>query len=122
MGIIAVMILFAIFAPEEDPQAKADRLAECEKDLHCWAEEHRIDMLVACEPIIEQQAKYSFEWVKGVKYPYISWHDKENAIIAYKGDSLRFQNGFGAFQRMNYGCYYDTLNQQLVDVVVEPIE
>lgn len=121
-GVIAVLVLLIVLSPAEDPQAKAQRLNECRQDLHCWAQEHRISMMIACNSIIEDHAKYQFKWGDGEKYEYINWHDKENGIIAYKGDNIRFQNGFGTFQRMNYGCYWDGLNQQLVDVVVEPIE
>ena len=121
--LLALIIMIVIgVSVEEDPEAKAKRLAECREALNCWAEEHKIDMLLACDPIIESHAKYDFEWDVWNKYQYSSWHDKEKGIISYKGDGIKFQNGFGAFQRMNYGCVYDGVNQKLLDVIVEPIE
>lgn len=42
--------------------------------------------------------------------------------LSYKGDGIKFQNGFDAFQHMNNSCVYDGVNEKLLDVIVEPIE
>ena len=72
--------------------------------------------------MIERHAKYDFEWDGWNKYQYFSWQNKEEGIISFKGDAIKFQNGFGVFQRMNYSCVYDTLNKVVKEVIVEPIQ
>ena len=123
LGGLFLFIVIALIFVEEDPEAKAKRLAECRKDLKCWAKENRIDMLLACDPIIESNAKYEFKWGDDWdNYPYLTWTDKDKGIITYKGDNISFQNGFGVFQQINYGCVCDTANKTLLDVIIEPIE
>ena len=37
------------------------------------------------------------------------WHNKDSGLSCVLFDEIKFQNGFGAWQRMNYFCNYDPL-------------
>ena len=39
-------------------------------------------------------------------------------MLVYEGSSIKFQNGFGAWQQMYYSCYYNPDDSEVVQVVV----
>ena len=47
------------------------------------------------------------------------WKNEKSGIVILTGDSVEFQNGFGAWQTHTYSCVYDVLSKQVVNVVVE---
>jgi hypothetical protein len=44
-----------------------------------------------------------------VKFSHFRWKDEARGVMAYIGDKIRFQNGFGAWQPHVYECDLDTL-------------
>lgn len=113
----------AYFANE--PGAELDAAVTevaCRDDLQCWAERYFVDAAVECGRPIEHFAKYDFEWLDGwltPKFSRLRWQDKEAGTIVYIGDQIKFQNGFGAWQRATYFCVFDTQLKEVVDVRVE---
>ena len=129
-----ITAVFLYYPEEVDiPQRVKDRLAlseqdidaaeeaACRHDLQCWGDEHSLRATYACQPVIEGMARYAYEWTDGwldVKFDRFGWNDREAGIVAYFGDKIRFQNGFGAWQNATYRCFYDTLNGTVVDAEV----
>ena len=98
----------------------------CRQDVDCWGKKYQIYAESACVPAIERQALYKHEWTDGFgesKLPFYSWDDEGQGTIIYEGSAIRFQNGFGAWRRMAYACYYRPAKEKhegaayLVDVV-----
>lgn len=76
-----------------------------------------------CPPIIERMAKYDFEWTEGILgFKFRPRHlksDKPNTRV-FVGDSLKLQNGFGAWQNVIYYCEIHMPTKQITDVIVKP--
>ncbi|WP_299132689.1 hypothetical protein [uncultured Amaricoccus sp.] len=97
--------------------------ATCRADLSCWGEEHARAAREQCPGEIERLAKYSARWTDGwlgVKFSHYRWSDKAAGVIAYLGDEIEFQNGFGAFQRHVYTCVYDPDADSVLEVQARP--
>ena len=97
--------------------------AECRQDAQCWGDKHHFDASYDCESYVEAQALYDHDWTNGWlddKFPYWHWEDREAGIMTYTGSEVKFQNGFGAWQRMIYQCSYDTEIKTVVDIYVAP--
>lgn len=102
----------------------AIRLAECRKSLECWSEEHLIDAAVACESRIERMSNASARWTTSsttLRFPRAAWVDQSAGTLAYLGESVEFQNQFGAYRRYAYRCAYDPQSRQVTDVSSEPL-
>ena len=95
--------------PTKDEIESGKELA-CRNDLQCWGEKHLANVEVTCVPLIERQARYDVEWDDGwfsMKLERWRWNDRAAGSLSYTGDRVKFQNGFGAWQRMTYWCHYD---------------
>ena len=93
---------------EEDIEA-AEEIA-CRNDLQCWGDEHHLRATFACQPLVEASARYTYEWTDGFlgsKFERFRWDDQQAGTVLYGGDSVRFQNAFGAWQNMTYWCKFD---------------
>jgi hypothetical protein len=107
-------------------EAKKKREKEnekCKTDLQCWGDKHSFRAISACQDLIEKHAKYSFKWTDGFfgsKFSRFRWKNKEQLTLTYLGDTIQFQNGFGAWQNMRYQCGYDPINEKVLSVKVEP--
>ena len=98
----------------------AEELA-CRQDLQCWGEKHILRATFACEPLIEKIALYDYEWTDGflgAKFGRYRWTKKSTGELQYLGNSIKFQNTFGAWKHMNYACDYDPDNDIVTDVKV----
>ena len=75
---------------------------------------------VYCSVGIEGLAKYQSKWTKGYgrRFPWISWANQARGIVILKGREVKFQNGFGAWQKMTYECDWNTKTKSLVNVRV----
>lgn len=108
----------------EPVQASASRGADsCRIDLQCWAARFKVDASADCQLIIQNQARYDYEWTDGMIKPMfsrIAWVDQNGGIIRYIGDELKLQNGIGNFVRHHYECDYDTGHKKVLSVSVEP--
>lgn len=105
--------------PEKTPEQVAKETAECKKDLQCWGDKNGGTAAVYCKEPVERLAKYSFEWTDGTleqKFSHFRWKDKDNGIITYIGDKIKYQNGFGAWQNSTYECDIDPVSKTVFDV------
>ena len=72
--------------------------------------------------MIESTAKYDYEWTDGwlgTKLARYRWEDRKAGSVSYTGDKIKFQNGFGAWQKMTYWCHFDP-NTNMVEASVVP--
>ena len=99
--------------PAEE-EKEAGKSIACRRDLQCWGDRHAVSATLACEPLIESMAKYTYEWTDGwleSKFPRFAWKDRKAGALIYMGDKIRFQNVFGAWQNMNYKCEFDPVKE-----------
>lgn len=93
----------------------------CRDKLDCWGEQNQFRAASLCAPLVERHAKYSHEWTDGwlgAKFTHYRWADKKTGIVTHIGDSIRFQNGFGAWSNMVYECDFDPATSRVLDVRV----
>ena len=93
-----------------EAEAEAGKDLACRQDLQCWGEKHIADVEITCASLIERMAKYDHEWTDGWlerKIDRWQWKDRDAGSVSYRGDKVKFQNGFGAWQPMSYWCHYD---------------
>ena len=114
-------------APKEDPvQTEIERKKQeetCEKDRQCRLEKYAFAATSACQVVVEQLAKYEYEWLDGFtdqKFSAIRWSDFDAGVILVAGDKIKLQNGFGAYQNHKYGCEINVVAGDVVDVFIEP--
>lgn len=99
-----------------DKEEKAGQDLKCRQDLRCWANEHSLHAILACQPLIEDRAKYDFKWTDGFfgsKLERWRWDDREEGSLAYTGDEVKFMNAFGAWQRIAYWCFYNPNTEEV---------
>ena len=97
--------------------------AACQTNLNCWANKQPAIVLMLCQQNIERFANYDVRWTAkrfSDVLPKYKWADKDNGIVRYFGDSVQFQNGFGAWQNYLYSCDFDPSTQKVVDIRAEP--
>lgn len=97
--------------------------SKCRSDLQCWGDKHSISASVACSPYIERLAQYQHEWTGGwleMKFGRFRWKDQSSGHITFIGDSIKFQNGFGAWQYHIYTCDFDPTTKSVLDVAATP--
>ena len=95
--------------PDDQEKEEAKELI-CRQSLQCWGDKHNLAASFTCQPLIEAYAKYDYEWTDGFlesKLPRFRWNDRKAGTLSYKGDKIKFQNGFGAWQKISYWCHYD---------------
>ncbi len=88
-------------------------------DLQYWGDKHSLRATRPCQRVIEQLAKYDYEWTDGwlgTKFGSFAWKDRKSGVLTYFGSEIKFQNGFGAWQKMNYACDYDPKTETVLDV------
>ena len=74
-----------------------------------------------CAKAVEKEAKWDFEWLDGMftfKFDRYKTTVETPGVLVVLGDKLKFQNGFGAWTRMNYSCHYDGPNERVLGVEV----
>lgn len=97
--------------------------AACKADLQCWGDRHSIPAGVRCTNPVERLALNSHKWTDGFfesKFPRFGWKDKAAGTLTYAGDSIQFQNGFGAMVNHRYECDYDPASEQVIAVRAAP--
>ena len=104
---------------EEELEKREEATTTCRQDLECWGEKHWLTATVACQTLVESMAKYDYEWTDGwpgSKFDKRIWRDRDAGVVSYGGNHVKFQNRFGAWQRMSYWCDYnpDTRAAKLV--------
>lgn len=124
VALLAVLLYFAggwLFGDDEDADASA-AAAECQRDAQCWFDKYQTAASVYCRDVIGAQANYDVEWLDSWKQPMFThskWTDREGGLMMFAGDAVKFQNGFGAWQRMTYVCEFDALNNVVVSAQAE---
>jgi hypothetical protein len=97
---------------------------DCRADLHCWGRVYLKKAESACVRLIEKEASLGYEWLtEGLvdrKFSHFGWDDQEKGVIVYAGDKLRFQRRNGTWRNMTYECEFDTMNEAVLDVDVDP--
>jgi hypothetical protein len=104
-----------------NPDAAAD--AACNQDLQCWGERHAIDAEVRCVDRVEAIAQYAARWTDGIlepKFSRFAWQDEIASTLTYIGDTIEFQNGFGAWQPHVYECDFDPRSSFVIAVRARP--
>ncbi len=89
---------------------KAGKELACRNDLQCWGDKYSFSASSVCAPLIESMAQYTHEWTDGwlgAKFDRFMWKDRKGGTVAYFGNKIKFQNGFGAWQNMSYQCDYN---------------
>lgn len=109
----------------ERKRVKEEHEAEdpCRRKIGCWGDKHLMAATHRCQPMVERSARYDYEWTDGmfgVKFGSYRWKDQRNGVVTYSGNSIKMQNGYGAWQAHRYACDFDTVNEQVVDVRVRP--
>ncbi|MBR1231971.1 zinc ribbon domain-containing protein [Bradyrhizobium sp. AUGA SZCCT0182] len=127
--LIATVVLFSAKKDEKKDEASlglpaaaaANNALSCGEELDCLAKVSKRDAEKSCRDNVEGQAKHSFEWtnwaIDGIFTQY-SWRDRQAKTITLAGDTVKFQNGFGAWTIMRYYCDYDPAKKALLSVRV----
>ena len=95
----------------------------CQEDLQCWGDRHNIAAAFECDDYVEELAKYSHRWTDGfleTKFPRFRWKNRSTGELTYIGDSIQFQNGFGAFEHYRYECDFDPWSETVLAVRARP--
>lgn len=105
----------------EAAYAAANAEAFCRTDLVCWGDRHIGRASAACSPQIEAQARLDYRWTATLtRLSGARWRNRDAGIIAYDGDAIELQNGFGAWVRHAYQCDYNTATGAVERVYVRP--
>ena len=113
--------MLGLFGRSDDtPAAPALTDAQCKQSLQCWGDRHSGAATGPCKRAVEAQAKWQWEWTDGAletKFPRFAWVDPSVGTLQYIGDKVKFQNGFGAWQHMEYRCVFDPSSRTATAVV-----
>ncbi len=93
-----------------DKEKEESKEKRCRQDIQCWGDKHSLAATFACQPLIEARAKYDYKWTDGwfgAKLQRFRWKDRKVGSVSYTGDQIKFQNGFGAWQKVTYWCDYN---------------
>lgn len=116
---------------QEDAQEalEAAERATCGGDIECAARRARSRAEPRCARLIEDNARYRYEWTDGLgsKFFRAEWSHQDiymdeygqERIIEYRGNSLRLENGFGAFQKVVYECDFDPVEGKVLNVRIK---
>ncbi|MEQ9464275.1 MAG: hypothetical protein RJQ10_11500 [Haliea sp.] len=86
------------------------------------AKSHLVDANTYCKRPVERLAQYDFEWTDGwltLKFRHYIQSERPGTFI-YIGDSIKLQNGFGAWQPHIYACEYRPSTKTVVEVSASP--
>ncbi len=131
LGVVLIVATPTIFkylpAPKNTNTTKAvaavtDYRTACGTDGSCYLNngDFKVYMTVNCSAAIERMAKYDFDWVTWDDwFPKVVWADAEHTILKFSGDSIKLQNGFGAFIPHSYSCQVRTRDASVVSVELE---
>jgi len=75
----------------------------------------------ACSPRIEAQSPSDFDWISRPTPGIFQQADPSSpadAVVRYRGDSVRFMSGEKGWVRVSYECSYDVEAQKVVSVIV----
>lgn len=106
---------------------------QCGTDFDCWVKSRTRewtfdkDAYSPCISQIEASARYQARWVDNwgeLKFPKYfkpgSTQGYHSHVIGYGGDMIELQNGFGAWQRHSYICWFDTVSNKILSIEITP--
>jgi hypothetical protein len=104
------------------PVPKLSKDEKCLRDLDCAAgkSDWFFDADAECAPYIEALAQYRAKWTEGFfenKFSHVGLRPRYDSL-RFTGNKVEFQNGFGAWQQMDYACFYNPLTKTVIDVKV----
>lgn len=118
--IVGPMLALSSIAVAADDGNKSPDMESCGSDDECLAIEVLEDANRLCSEKIERLASYSFKWTDSFLNPLerfsIYVFSQKKTRVNYYGDSLKFQNGFGAWYNMKYACTFDIGDRAVVEV------
>lgn len=94
-------------------KAKENR---CRSDIICWGKKHARTAETLCKGLIEMRAEYAFDWTNSWGesiFNNYGWQDEKAGTVLYVGDKVRFQNCYGAYQKIGYQCTYVPANKSM---------
>ena len=103
----------------ERQQKKAVDLQECKKTIECWGKNFATIATYKCKDVIETRSHYAYKWTDsffGSKLKQFRWGNKQKYTITYIGDTIQFQNKYGAWENKIYFCEYDPFTESVVSV------
>ena len=103
-------------------ELKAAEERKCSLDLKCVAEKALLDASIKCASAVERLAKNNFEWIDSWLEQKFSRYlgNKDNSVITYVGDRIKYQNGFGAWIISVYACEFDVKNNRVINAYAQP--
>jgi hypothetical protein len=114
---------------EAQKASKAVQKATCGGDIDCAAKRARSRAEPRCARLIEDSARYRYEWTDGLgsKFFRAEWSHYDaytneygpKRIIEFRGNALRLENGFGAFQKVVYECDFDPVEGEVLAVRIK---
>lgn len=118
--LILGVFIAAIFSSETKELIVLDD--ECRSDSVCVYDYINQDLAaVKCESKIEDLARFDYEW-EGILTPrFDRGLFQGDDVFRIFGDAIKFQNGFGAFERHKYYCDWDITEKVVLGVYAEPL-
>ena len=82
------------------------------------SETEQVRPKVKCARKVQEQAKFSHKWINGWLEDKLHFYmsNKETGVDIYFGNKVKFQNGYGAWLRYAYKCYWDKTNEPVLSV------
>ncbi len=122
--LIAVAIGAVMFLIMDDaPQNRRSRAtASTSPQPAPTAKRGEVTASVYCPSRVESLGQYAHRWTDGftgVKFTHTRTTSNP-AVVTYIGDSIEFQNGFGAWQPHVYECDLNVETKQILDVRARP--
>lgn len=119
-GVILLAIAYGLFKSSTGTSEQADYRSGCEaRDLQCIGKKFEIYAGYDCKRQVERFAKYSVKWIdKTFDAKYFRWADKAAGTVTLIGDSVQFQNGFGAYLPVTYECDLSADGKTVLEVRV----
>jgi len=126
-------VTFVRFESEEDQKIRdkrvADKIARKNKKEKQYFEKNKynakwlmnkygISAGMTCSRKIPKLAKYDHKWTDEMfeaKFSHYKSDISSPGVLTVLGDKIKFQNGFGAWMKMEYWCKYDTQNRVVID-------
>lgn len=98
-------------------------IAVCKQDPACMAKKYQpvfdADCRTLIEALAEKSARYEYKIEYGLltsPYSRVKFADKKKSILELYGNKIKFQNGFGAWQKVGYVCRFDINKKQVTGV------
>lgn len=123
LGFVILWVFAGVKALTGQAGEAAKGESACRAEMVCWAKMHKVAASDACQKAIEKLARYQAEWthwaIDGI-FKHAQWDNSAAGSLTYSGDSVKFQNGFGALLPHKYECDYDPELRLVTDVRAAP--